>query len=98
MPSQWSLQDAKNKFSAVVDAAQRGEPQMVTKRGKAAVVVLSAQEFQRLQHLEAMQAPSFKEHLLAIPGSGESSDDDLFERVDIRLRDAGLDPDRDSSR
>ena len=97
MPIQWSLQDAKNKFSAVVDAAQRGEPQMVTKRGKAAVVVLSAQEFRRLQHLETMQAPSFREHLLAIPDSGESDDDGLFERADIRLRDAGLAPGRDSS-
>jgi prevent-host-death family protein len=36
----WSLQDAKNSFSAVVDAALKGTPQTVTKRGKPAVVVL----------------------------------------------------------
>jgi prevent-host-death family protein len=40
----WKLQDAKNKFSAVVEAAQRGEPQHVTKRGVDAVVVVSAEE------------------------------------------------------
>jgi antitoxin Phd len=34
MDATWSLQDAKNRFSAVVDAAARGEPQMVTRRGK----------------------------------------------------------------
>ena len=45
----WSLQDAKNRFSAVVEAARRGEPQLVTKRGAAAVVVLAAEEYARLK-------------------------------------------------
>ena len=36
----WTLQDAKNRFSAVVDAAMAGQPQQVTRRGKPAVVVL----------------------------------------------------------
>ena len=38
--AQWALQDAKNRFSALVDAALRGEPQTVTRRGAPAVVVL----------------------------------------------------------
>ena len=42
MEATWTLQDAKNRFSAVVDAAARGEPQMVTRRGKWVSVVLSA--------------------------------------------------------
>jgi antitoxin Phd len=44
----WTLQDAKNRFSSVVDAALAGRPQHVTRRGKAAVVVVSADEFARL--------------------------------------------------
>ena len=44
----WSLQDAKNRFSAVVDAALEGTPQEVTRRGKPAVVVLSTLEYRRL--------------------------------------------------
>ena len=48
--SEWSLQDAKNRFSAVVDAALQGEPQRVTRRGKPAVVVV--EEYERLRHLE----------------------------------------------
>ena len=40
-------------FSAVVDAAARGEPQMVTRRGKWVSVVLSAEEYERLQRLGA---------------------------------------------
>ena len=39
---EWKLQDAKNKFSAVVDAAIAGEPQHVTRRGKPAVVVVGS--------------------------------------------------------
>jgi prevent-host-death family protein len=32
MDAVWTLQDAKNRFSAVVDAAARGEPQMLRRR------------------------------------------------------------------
>jgi antitoxin Phd len=65
--SQWSLQDAKNSFSAVVEAACNGEPQHVTKRGKPAVVVLSETEYERLTHGETKSRPSFIEHLLSAP-------------------------------
>ena len=41
---EWPLQDAKNKFSAVVEAALAGEPQRVTRRGRPAVVVLAVEE------------------------------------------------------
>lgn len=64
--SQWSLQDAKNSFSAVVEAACNGEPQTVTKRGKRAVVVLSVEEYDRLTG-KAADRPSFGEHLLSAP-------------------------------
>lgn len=63
----WSLQDAKNKFSAVVDAARRGTPQTVTRRGKPAVVVLATEDYQQLRRLQDQQAPGFIEHLLALP-------------------------------
>ncbi len=44
----WQLQDAKNKFSNLVETAQRKGPQIVTKHGKEAVVVLSIDEYKRL--------------------------------------------------
>lgn len=64
----WTLQDAKNRFSAVVDAALSGAPQEVTRRGKPAVVVLSSAEYHRL--LVGTQGPreSFAAHLMAFPG------------------------------
>lgn len=63
----WTLQDAKNRFSAVVDAALTGHPQEVTRRGKPAVVVLSAQDYHRLVADARSQRPSFADHLLAFP-------------------------------
>ena len=64
MEATWSLQDAKNRFSAVVDAAARGEPQKLTRLGKWVSVVLSAEGNQRLQRLETANAPSLNELLL----------------------------------
>ena len=79
----WALQDAKNRFSAVVDAALGGEPQTVTRRGVPAVVVLSVEEYERLCRAETAGRPNFVEHLLAIPKGGP---DDLFERLPLKLR------------
>ncbi len=44
----WQLQDAKNKFSNLVDKAQHNGPQVVTKHGKDAVVILSIDEYKKL--------------------------------------------------
>jgi antitoxin Phd len=82
MPSdQWSLQDAKNSFSAVVAAAQKGVVQTVTKRGKPAAVVVSVAEYQRLRRREAGATPSFVDHLLGMP-----QDDGTFERSRVKPR------------
>jgi prevent-host-death family protein len=71
MDATWTLQDAKNRFSAVVDAAARGEPQKVTRRVKWVSVVLSAEHYQRLQRLDAAHAPSLSELLLQMPQDDE---------------------------
>jgi antitoxin Phd len=78
----WTLQDAKNRFSAVVEAARRGQPQLVTKRGVPAAVVLAAEEYERLKALEEQRAPSFVDHLLAMP-----QDDEAFDRLEVDARD-----------
>lgn len=72
----WPMQDAQDRFSAVVEAALTGEPQRVTRRGKPVVVVLAEEEYKRLCKREAGNAPNFVEHLLAIP---KAPDDDTFE-------------------
>ena len=83
----WSLQNAKNRFSAVVDAAVAGEPQLVTRHGKRAVVVIAAEEFDRLRRLDRAQAPTFADLLLAIP---QDDDEEPFERATMRPREVEL--------
>ena len=74
----WPLQDAKNKFSELVNAALAGEPQRVTRRGQPAVVVLAADEYERLCRLEEVHVPTFAELLLQIPQDGQE-----FEGLEI---------------
>ena len=46
--AQWQLQEAKNKFSEVVDKAIKDGPQVVTRRGIETVVIVSMDEYRDL--------------------------------------------------
>jgi prevent-host-death family protein len=72
----WHLQDAKNNFSKLVQHAIKDGPQTVTLRGERAAVVLSAQDYDRLQG----KKPTFVEHLL----SGPMLDNDIVEAINWR--------------
>jgi len=43
----WTVAEAKAKFSEVVDKAQKKGPQTITKNGRTAVVIVSAEEWER---------------------------------------------------
>jgi len=73
----WSLQDAKNRFSAVVEAALRQGPQAVTRRGRPAVTVLPPPESEGLRRAAAAARPDFRAHLLAIPPADPGTDDEF---------------------
>jgi len=45
----WQLQDAKSKFSQLVENAMLNEPQFVTKYGNNAVVVLSFEDYKKIK-------------------------------------------------
>ncbi len=77
----WTLQNAKNSFSALVDAALAGTPQEVTRRGKPAVVVLSASEYHELLSEAQRSRGSFVDHLLTFPAED-------IERAQVRPRSA----------
>lgn len=49
MAKTWQLQEAKNKFSQVVNEALAEGPQVVTRRGEEVVVVISKEEYGRLK-------------------------------------------------
>jgi antitoxin Phd len=46
---EWQLQEAKAKFSELVQKAIDDGPQTVTRRGQPAVVVLSAEQFELMK-------------------------------------------------
>lgn len=60
------LREAKARFSAVVDAAEEGEPSVVTRHGKPAAVVIGFEEWKRLS-----QVPSFGALLAMSPLTDE---------------------------
>jgi antitoxin Phd len=48
MTTRWPLQEAKNRLSTVVDEALEHGPQIITRRGREAVVVLSIEEYKKM--------------------------------------------------
>jgi prevent-host-death family protein len=58
----WPVQDAKARFSEFLDACLADGPQMVTRRGVEAAVLVPAAEWRRWQ---AAATPSLKELLLS---------------------------------
>jgi len=48
MARMWQLQEAKNRFSEVVDEAIKHGPQIITRRGVETVILLSYAEYRRV--------------------------------------------------
>jgi antitoxin Phd len=67
----WPVQDAKARFSELLDTCLKEGPQIVSKRGAAAAVLVPLKDWQRLQR---SAKPTLKELLLT---------DDA--RADLRL-------------
>lgn len=83
---EWQLQDAKARFSEVFRLARERGPQRVTKHGREAVVVITAEEYTRLADSEARKG-SLSEFFAASPlrGSGIDLDRPRDFGRDIRL-------------
>ena len=58
----WAVQDAKARFSELLETCLVDGPQMVTKRGREAAVLVPADAWRRLQ---AAGRPSLKQLLMA---------------------------------
>ena len=93
---QWQLQTAKAQLSELVEAALRGEPQRITRRGKDAVMVLSEQAYVALTSSAKSDAPDFVAHLLAmprekaLPRQGSTDSAVVAARTKLKLRDIDL--------
>jgi antitoxin Phd len=60
----WQVQDAKARFSELLNATIKDGPQVVTRRGVETAVLVPIEEWQRLQH---SARPSLKDLLIG-PG------------------------------
>lgn len=85
MQSVWNLQNAKNKFSEVVNAAIAGTPQVVSRRGQPAVVILSTDAYDRLLKQGDNALTSFRDLLLSMPQESASQVDHTV-CADLQLR------------
>ena len=73
---EWQLQDAKNRFSKVVQKARFEGPQTVTLRGERTAVVLSAKDYDALR----AGRPTLVDDLLAAPPWDDSFADSISAR------------------
>jgi antitoxin Phd len=76
----WQVQDAKARFSEFLDTAIKKGPQVVTRRGVKAAVLVPIEEWERLQKAAR---PSLKDLLLA---PEPRFDDIIGERRVLRRR------------
>ena len=61
MSMEWQLQEAKNRFSQLVNQAAQDGPQIITVRGKPAAILLSFEEYQHLTKPRIKLTEFFKE-------------------------------------
>lgn len=87
--SDWTLEKAKNGFSEVVRRALAHQPQVVTRGGRDAVVVVALEDYQRLAAPMGM-LEFFRESPLARAAAAEELPDDAFERLSDLPRDLDL--------
>ena len=66
--STWPVQDAKARFSELLEACKSQGPQLVTKRGEETAVLVDVVEWRRLR---AAARPSLKDLLLTPRARGE---------------------------
>jgi antitoxin Phd len=67
----WQVQDAKTRFSEVIERAHTEGPQTITRHGAERAVLLSIEDYRAL----AAHKPDFKAHLLGGPKLDEFSID-----------------------
>jgi prevent-host-death family protein len=72
----WQVQDAKQRFSEVLRAAEAGDPQVVTRHGREVAVLIDIAEYRRFYG----RSPGLMEYLRADP----VVDDDLDIQRDPR--------------
>ena len=63
----WTFENDRDDFGEVFEAEHSDAPQVVTRNGKAAAVVLSPEQYNELLEQARRHGDPFVQHLLAIP-------------------------------
>ncbi|OGA28788.1 MAG: prevent-host-death protein [Betaproteobacteria bacterium RIFCSPLOWO2_02_FULL_65_24] len=79
----WQLQDAKHRLSELVRKAREEGPQVITLRGRDAVVVVSASEFEQLSRPRGSLVEFFRKSLLAGVKLDFERSRDTCRRIDL---------------
>lgn len=72
MPKEGTVSEIKARFSEYVRSAQRGEPVVITRHGRAVAAIVGPEE---LETLERLRAAGPESGLAAVAGGWEGSDD-----------------------
>lgn len=84
MTTIWQLQDAKNKLSELVERALNQGPQLITRHGKKAVVVIAYQDYKRMKQGQMKLSEFFRASPLTKVDLNLQRDKSL-PRGDVRL-------------
>ena len=79
----WQLQDAKNKFSEVVESAISDGPQIITRRGRETVAIISIKEYRGLTAPESDIVDFFRNSPLAGISLDLERRNDLSREIDV---------------
>ena len=79
----WQLQDAKNRLSELVRKARAEGPQVITLRGRDAVVVVSANDFGKLSRPRGSLVDFFRKSPLAGVDLDLDRSRDTGRRIDL---------------
>ncbi|MBN8994490.1 MAG: type II toxin-antitoxin system Phd/YefM family antitoxin [Rhizobiales bacterium] len=88
MGNTWQVQEAKSRFSELIERAEKEGPQTITRHGKPSAVVVSMAEYERLEKAGAEEKPNLIDFLLT---SGPILDDFEIERDKDVGREINLD-------
>ncbi len=88
MDKTWQLQEAKSRFSEVVERASQGEVQIVTKHGQNTVAIISYQEYAswKADHTTLLEALRPSNELLENSDLSDAEIDTLFARQAAKVR------------
>jgi len=79
----WQLQDAKNRFSEVVQKAIEQGPQIITRRGVKTVVILSVEDYRQLTNPKVNIIDFFRKSPLKDAMIDLTRDEDIGREIDL---------------